>query len=63
MGRLGQPNQTRKKKQTHTQKKGEITVLPGLDKPKEIKQLVKSHPKVVGRDGAETYVLKSSPEF
>lgn len=61
MGRLGQANQTRQKKKH--KEKGEITVLPSAHKPKEIKRLVKSHPKVGGRDGAETYFLKSNPEF
>lgn len=65
-GRLGQPNQTRQKKnnkKTPQKKREEITVLPSSHKPKEIKRLVKSHPKVGGRDGAETYFLKSNLEF
>lgn len=51
-----------RQKKEHT-KKGEVTVFPSSHKPKEIKRLVKSHPKVVVRDGAETYSLKSNLEF
>lgn len=42
---------------------GEIPVLPSSHKPKEIKRLAKSHPKAGDGDGAETYFLKSNPEF
>lgn len=51
------------KKKRRKKKKGEIIILPISHKPKEIKRLVKSHPKVGGRDGAEIYFLKSNPEF
>lgn len=48
-------------KKSHTKK--EIVILPISHKPNEIKWLVKSHPKVGGRDGAESFFLESNSEF